>query len=76
MFKYYKKYVPYLFLLPAGIVLLIFFFIPFFQTVYLSFFDYSSILYTMSKKAKKSVSKKEIHFNSIDAYFIVNNIIK
>jgi len=29
-----------------------------------------------SKKAKKSVSKKEIHFNSIDAYFIVNNIIK
>lgn len=40
------------------------------------FFDYSSILYTMSKKAKKSVSKKEIHFNSIDAYFIVNNIIK
>ena len=45
MFKYYKKYVPYLFLLPAGIVLLIFFFIPFFQTVYLSFFDYSSSIY-------------------------------
>lgn len=45
MFKYYKKYVPYLFLLPAGIVLLIFFFIPFFQTVYLSFFDYSTSIY-------------------------------
>ena len=45
MFKYYKKYVPYLFLLPAGIVLLIFFFIPFFQTVYLRFFDYSSSIY-------------------------------
>lgn len=32
----------------------------------------------MSKKAKKSVisKKKEIHFNSIDAYFMVNNITK
>lgn len=39
---------PYLFLLPAGIVLLIFFFIPFFQTFLLSFFDYSSSLYSPS----------------------------
>lgn len=45
MFKYYGKMAPYLFLLPAGIVLLIFFFIPFFQTFLLSFFDYSSSLY-------------------------------
>lgn len=45
MFKYYRKSAPYLFLLPAGIILLVFFFIPFFQTVYLSFFDYSSSLY-------------------------------
>ena len=36
---------PYLFLLPAGLILLVFFFIPFFQTVYLSFFDYSSNIY-------------------------------
>ncbi len=42
---YYKKYVPYLFLFPALVVLLVFFFIPFFQTIYLSFFDYSSSLY-------------------------------
>ena len=48
MFRYYSKYVPYLFLLPAGIFLLVFFFIPFFQTVYLSFFDYSSNIYTPS----------------------------
>ena len=48
MFKYYGKYVPYLFLLPAAVVLLIFFFIPFFQTVYLSFFDYSSSIYSPS----------------------------
>ena len=46
MFKYYGKYAPYLFLLPAGIILLIFFFIPFFQTIYLSFFDYSSSIYS------------------------------
>lgn len=45
MFKYYGKISPYLFLLPAAIVLLIFFFIPFFQTIYLSFFDYSNDIY-------------------------------
>lgn len=43
--NYYKKYVPYLFLLPACAVLIVFFFIPFFQTLGLSFFDYSSSLY-------------------------------
>jgi putative chitobiose transport system permease protein len=46
--NYYKKYVPYLFLFPAFAVLLIFFFIPFFQTIGLSFFDYSSSLYNPS----------------------------
>lgn len=45
MFKYYGKTAPYLFLLPAGIVLLIFFFIPFFQTIILSFQDYSNNIY-------------------------------
>lgn len=43
--NYYKKYAPYLFLLPAFAVLVVFFFIPFFQTFGLSFFDYSSSLY-------------------------------
>lgn len=42
---YYKKYTPYLFLLPAAAVLVVFFFIPFFQTFGLSFFDYSSSIY-------------------------------
>ncbi len=46
MFKYYGKFAPYLFLLPAGLVLTVFFFIPFFQTFVLSFFDYSSSLYS------------------------------
>lgn len=45
MLKYYKRYVPYLFLLPAGVVLLVFFFIPFFQTFTLSFQDYSNNIY-------------------------------
>lgn len=42
---YNNKYAPYLFLLPAGIVLAVFFFVPFFQTVGLSFLDYSSDIY-------------------------------
>lgn len=45
MFKYYGKYVPYLFLFPAGVILLVFFFIPFFQTFGLSFFDFSHSIY-------------------------------
>lgn len=45
MFKYYGKYAPYFFLLPAVVLLAIFFFIPFFQTVILSFQDYSNSIY-------------------------------
>lgn len=45
MFKYYGKYAPYLFLLPSALVLVIFFFIPFFQTFLLSFLDYSTNIY-------------------------------
>ena len=45
MFKYYGKYAPYLFLLPAGLLLVVFFFIPFFQTVILSFQDYTNSIY-------------------------------
>ena len=48
MSKYYGKTAPYLFLLPAGIVLLIFFFIPFFQTIGLSFLNYSNNIYNPS----------------------------
>lgn len=46
MYIYYKKYVPYLFILPAAVVLVLFFFIPFFETVVLSFKDYSTDLYS------------------------------
>jgi putative chitobiose transport system permease protein len=40
-----NKYVPYFFLAPAALLLAVFFFIPFFQTVGLSFLDYSFNLY-------------------------------
>lgn len=53
--NYYKKITPYLFLLPAVAVLLVFFFIPFFQTIGLSFFDYSSSIYNPT-------------FNGVDNY--------
>jgi putative chitobiose transport system permease protein len=43
--KYYKTYAPYFFLLPAGIILLVFFFIPFVQTIVLSFQDYTTNIY-------------------------------
>lgn len=45
MLSYYKKYVPYLFLLPAAVILVVFFFIPFFQTIILSAQDYSANIY-------------------------------
>lgn len=45
MFRYYGKTAPYLFLLPAALVLVVFFFIPFFQTIWLSFQDYSTNIY-------------------------------
>jgi len=45
MLKYYGKYAPYLFLFPAVLLLVVFFFVPFFQTVILSFQDYSNDIY-------------------------------
>jgi len=41
----YKKTTPYLFLLPAMILLTVFFFLPFFQTIIYSFQDYSNDIY-------------------------------
>ncbi len=43
MNTYYKKYIPYLFILPAMVMLVIFFFVPFIQTVIISLNDYSDI---------------------------------
>lgn len=46
MYKFFGKYVPYLFLTPALVLLGIFFFIPFIQTLVLSLSDYSQSLYS------------------------------
>ena len=41
-----KRFTPCLFLIPAFVMLAVFFFVPFFQTLYLSFFDYSKNIYS------------------------------
>ena len=46
--KYYKTYLPYLFMLPALVLLAVFFFLPFFDTILLSFKDFSSDIYNPS----------------------------
>lgn len=46
MYKILNKLIPYIFLIPAIIILTVFFFIPFFHTIILSFFDYSNNIYS------------------------------
>ena len=48
MNKYYRTYLPYLFMLPALVLLAVFFFLPFFDTILLSFKDFSSDIYNPS----------------------------
>lgn len=43
--KFLKWWVPYAFIFPAALVLLVFFFIPFFYSLYLSFFSYTKDIY-------------------------------
>ena len=45
---YYRKYIPYLFLLPALVLLTVFFFLPFFDTFIISLKDYSLDIYNTS----------------------------
>ncbi|HSA06717.1 MAG TPA: sugar ABC transporter permease [Candidatus Gastranaerophilales bacterium] len=46
MKNYYKSFTPYLFLIPAGVILIVFFFVPFFETLTLSFKSYGSDIYS------------------------------
>lgn len=73
MYKYYGKWLPYLFLLPALIVLLIFFFIPFFQTIWLSFFNHSNSIYNPDFCGLKNYI--EILKNPIFYKVIINTLI-
>lgn len=65
MYRYYKKYVPYLFILPAFIILVLFFFIPFIETVILSLKDFSTDLYSPGfvglENYKALLSSKEFY---------------
>ena len=45
MTRYYKWWIPYLFIIPAGIILILFFFIPFLQSFVLSFQSYRHDIY-------------------------------
>ena len=45
MNTFYKKYIPYLFLFPAFVLLAVFFFIPFIDTILLSFKNFSTDIY-------------------------------
>ena len=73
MYKYYGKTAPYLFLLPAIAVLIVFFFIPFFQTVYMSFFDYSNNIYHSTFSGLQNYIK--ILHNPVFYKVMINTII-
>lgn len=73
MFKYYGKIAPYLFLLPAVIVLSVFFFIPFFQTIILSFQDYSNSIYNAGFAGLKNYI--DIIHNPVFYKVMLNTII-
>jgi putative chitobiose transport system permease protein len=45
LYKYSKKYAPYLFIAPAAVILILFFFIPFVESFILSFQSYRSDIY-------------------------------
>lgn len=45
MYKYSKWFTPYLFLMPAAVILILFFFIPFFESFVLSFQSYRHDIY-------------------------------
>ena len=62
-----------MFLLPAGIVLLIFFFLPFFQTIGLSFFNYSHSIYSPDFAGIKNYI--EILHNPVFYKVMLNTII-
>lgn len=70
MYKYCNKWTPYLFIIPSAILLIIFFFIPFFQTILMSFKDYSSSLWLPNWVG---ISNYKALLTSPDFYKIVLN---
>ena len=70
MNNFYKKYIPYLFLLPAIVMLVIFFFIPFAQTIILSFYDYSKDIY---QPTFAGIENYKLLFSSKEFYTTIFN---
>lgn len=79
MNTFYKKYIPYLFLLPALIMLVIFFFIPFVQTIILSFFDYSKDIYYPTfagiENYKQLFSSKEFYTTLFNTFLFLIMVV-
>ncbi len=79
MITFYKKYVPYLFLLPAVVMLVIFFFVPFFQTIILSFYDYSNDIYAPAfsgiENYRQLFSSKEFYTTLFNTFLFLIMVV-
>lgn len=82
MYKYCNKWTPYLFIIPSAILLVIFFFIPFFQTIIMSFKDYSTELWSPTwyglqnyNKLLTSTEFYKILFNTLIYLFVAVPIL-
>ena len=79
MNTFYKKYIPYLFLLPAVIMLVVFFFIPFVQTIILSFYDYSKDIYYPTfagiENYKQLFSSKEFYTTLFNTFLFLIMVV-
>ncbi len=79
MNKYYKKYIPYMFLLPAFVILAVFFFIPFINTVILSLKDFSSDIYNPSfvgmANYVKLFESKEFYVSLVNTFMFLIMVV-
>ena len=75
MNTFYKKHIPYLFVLPSLIFLFVFFFLPFFQTFIMSLNDYSTNIYTPSfiglKNYKDLLQSHEFYQSIINTFLFL-----
>lgn len=79
MNNFYKKYIPYLFLLPAFVFLTIFFFIPFADTILLSVQDFSTDIYNPSFAGLSNYSvllhSKEFYTSLINTFLFLLMVV-
>ena len=79
MNTFYKKHIPYLFLLPAVILLAIFFFIPFIETIVLSFKDFSTDIYNPTfvgfSNYSKLLQSKEFYITLFNTFLFLVMVV-